>query len=198
MVTTALESIRNGHVMCGDFATAISHIDAIHSGRLLSCREIFLRYSKHVEAAVSQMRADRNVDIGPEWLYAIIKLETGGIVRPRFEQHVLSRLHRNHPTLDFAELRFRSMSQGPGQVLGENYLSVGARSAMEMYMSPLSDQILFVARFLAHRHHPVARRRPTAKDFRTIARFYNGRGYARHHYHEQLDRWHREFRKIIS
>ncbi len=198
MVGTALDAIERGRVMCGDFETALSYLDAIHSRRLLSCREIHARYRGHVDSAIDRIRADQSVRIAPAWIYAIIKQETGGIVRPRFEQHVLSRLHRRHPKLDFVELRFRAMSQGLGQVLGENYRSVGAESAVDMYTSPLDEQVLFIARYLARKPKSVAKRRPSEQDFRTIARFYNGRGYEKHYYHERLARWHREFTQIID
>jgi hypothetical protein len=198
MICVALEAIERNHVLCGDFDAATWYLDAIHDRRLLSCQEIYRRYRTHVEFALDAARERSALDIAPEWIYAIIKQETGGIVRPRFEQHVLSRLHRQYPKLDFTELRFRAMSQGPGQVLGENHRMVGAASAMDMYTSPLNDQVLFIVRYLAVRQKTLSRRRPSEADFRAIARFYNGRGYARHHYHERLERWHREFREIIN
>lgn len=198
MIGTALDAVERDHVMCGDFDTALSYLDAIYAGRRLSCRKIYSRYRKHVDSAVSQLQAERSVKIAPEWIYAIIKQETGGIVRPRFEQHVLSRLHRNHPNLEFVELRFRAMSQGLGQVLGENYSTVGAESAIDMYTSPLNEQVLFIARYLARKPTPIGKHRPTEQDFRIIARFYNGRGYEKHYYHERLERWHREFGQILN
>lgn len=198
MVNKAGEAIESGQVMCGDFEIALDYLNAIHRGSLLSCREIHARYRRHVDAAVDEMYTEKSIRIGPEWIYAIIKQETGGIVRPRFEQHVLSRLHRKHPRKDFVELRFQSMSQGLGQVLGQNYRAVGAASAFDMYTSPLSEQVLFIARFLARKPRQIAKRRPGEKDFRTIARFYNGRGYEKHYYHERLERWHREFRQILK
>jgi hypothetical protein len=197
LAARAIEAIETNHVMCGDFEVALSYLDAVHAGRLLNCREIYLRYRGHVDRAIAQIRAERSVKIAPEWIYAIIKQETGGIVRPRFEQHVLSRLHRKHPRLDFVELRFRAMSQGLGQVLGQNFRRVGAASAIDMYTSPLDEQALFIARFLAKKPKQIAKRRPNEADFRAIARFYNGRGYEKHYYHERLERWHREFSEII-
>lgn len=131
----AIEAIDTNHVMCGDFETALSYLNAIHNERLLSCREIHSRYRAHVDAAIEQIRADRSVKIAPEWIY--------------------------------------------------------------MYMSPLDEQALFIARFLAEKPAPIAKRRPREQDFRAIARFYNGRGYEKHYYHERLERWHREFSEII-
>lgn len=196
MLKTALEMIDSGKLMCGDFDTALSFLDAIDRGQLLNCEQIFERYHPYVDAVVSRMHEERSIRIAPQWIYAIIRVETGGIVRPRFEQHVLSRLHRKHPKLDFTELRFRAMSQGLGQVLGENYRAVGARSAYDMYTSGLEEQVAFVARFLAARPAQVAKQRPKEQDFRAVARFYNGRGYEKHFYHERLERAFREFLKI--
>lgn len=196
MIAIALENIEKGEVMCGDFDTALFHLNAVHTRSLLNCRQILDRYGSLVDGAVLRMQEERNVEIQPEWILAIIKQETGGVVRPRFEQHVLTRKHRKSPDADFTELRFRSMSQGLGQVLGENFKKVGATSARAMYTSPLDEQVLFVGRFLASKREPIAKIRPTEQDFRTIARYYNGSGYEKHHYHEGIERWFREFREL--
>jgi hypothetical protein len=88
------------------------------------------------------------------------------------------------------------MSFGLGQILGVNYQKVGAESARAMFVSPLDEQVLFIARFLASLGSVVSRKNPSGQDFRDVARYYNGPGYAKHHYHERLARWFREFRSI--
>lgn len=69
-------------------------------------------------------------------------------------------------------------------------------SARAMYTSPLDEQVLFVGRFLASKREPIRKSRPTEQDFRTIARYNNGSGYEKHHYHEGIERWYREFREL--
>ena len=73
-----------------------------------------------------------------------------------------------------------------------------AASARALVTSSLDEQVLFVARFLAQRSFPsaVSRTEPGEDDFRRVARYYNGPGYAAHHYHESLERWFREFRYL--
>jgi hypothetical protein len=196
MIRTALDNIETGRMMCGDFNTALFHLNAVHTRSLLNCRQIEQRYGKLVDKAIERMRDERGIDIQPEWILAIIKQETAGVVRPRFEQHLLTRMQKKQPDADFVELRYRAMSQGLGQVLGDNYKRVGAESAQAMYTSPLPEQVLFVARFLARRPEPVGKSRPREADFRAVARYYNGSGYEKHHYHEGIERWFREFRQI--
>ena len=198
MIAKAIEAIGNKLVMCGNFKSALFYLNAVHSRSLLNCHQILDRYGNLVTKAVERLRAVQGAVIRPEWILAIIKQETGGIVRPRFEQHLLTRMHNKDAGADFVELRFRAMSQGLGQVLGENYKRVGAESAVAMYTSPLDEQILFVARFLARKPDPIKKSRPTEEDFRTIAKYYNGPGYEKHHYHEGIERWFREFRSLTG
>jgi hypothetical protein len=198
MVAEALEAIASKRVMCGDFETALFYLNAVHSRMSMSARQILDRYGDVVRGAAKNVRDEHGIDIRPEWLFAIIKQETGGIVRPRFEQHLLSQMQERRPDADFVELRFRAMSQGLGQVLGGNYRAVGAESAVAMYTSPLDEQALFVARFLARKPDIVTKGRPVEQDFRALARYYNGPGYERHHYHERIERWFREYRMLLG
>ena len=200
MVEVALAAIENRHVMCGEFDSALFFLNAVHSRRYLNCRQIVQRYGGLVSNAVDRIKEERDVTISPQWILAIVKQETSGVVRPRFEQHYLTRLDRKSPDADLVELRFRSMSQGLGQVLGENFRKVGAESAISMYTSPLDEQVLFVARFLSRRDDikaVVMKLEPSDADFQTLARYYNGPGYAKHHYHESIERWFREFRSLV-
>ena len=81
--------------------------------------------------------------------------------------------------------------------MGFNHARVGAASAREMLHSPAGDQVLYVARFLLPRRKIVAKADPASDDFHSVARFYNGSGYAKHFYHERLARWFREFRRLM-
>jgi hypothetical protein len=202
MAEAAIEAIDTGSVLCGDFEEALTHINDLHAGRGMTCRQILARYGDLVQGAVVAVHEERGVRMRPEWVLAIIRQETAGVVRPRFEQHKLSEYHRKRPAADFVELRYRAMSQGLGQVLGINYKRVGAQSAQAMYVSPIDEQALFVARFLATAPRSVRdvvrRSRPTEAHFRTLARHYNGPKYAEHRYHERIDRWFREFQLLMN
>ena len=197
MVAVARERIARGQVMTGDFDSAIFHLNALHKRRFLNCREILLRYGEAVHAATRQFQDESGVLIHPEWVLAIIRQETAGIIRPRFEQHYLSRLAARHPDQPLPELRMRSMSLGLGQVMGENFSRVGAASATQLFTAPVSEQVMFVVRFLKARREELRKRNPGEADFRAVARYYNGPKYAAHHYHERLQRWFREFRELL-
>ncbi|MCW8907663.1 MAG: N-acetylmuramidase domain-containing protein [Sedimenticola sp.] len=193
MLLAALVACEQGRVMSGDLQLALFHLDALHRGRFLTCREILERYGDSAIAA-----ARRNGAIRPEWVLAIIRQESAGIIRPRFEQHYLSRLGREQPEIGLRELRMQSMSLGLGQIMGSNYRSVGAESADDLFCAPPARQVDFVARFLVPRRQQTRKANPDASDFHRVARFYNGPQYATHHYHEQLARWFREFRLLLS
>lgn len=196
MTAAAIEAIERRQVMCGNFESALFFLNAVHRGALLNCPQILDRYGALVDRAVARVHDEKGIVIQPEWILAIIRQETGGVVRPRFEQHLLTRMNKKEPAADLVELRYRAMSQGLGQVLGDNYRRVGATSAAAMFTSPLDEQVLFVARFLARRRDAVKKRRPSESDFRAVARYYNGSGYEKHHYHERIESWFGEFRAL--
>ena len=193
MLRAAQEAIVQNRVLCGSFQDAIFHLNALDRRQLLSCRKIYSRYGSKVKTAVASLQKEKGVVIQPEWVLSIIKQETGGVVRPRFEQHILTRLNNKHGDANLIELRYQAMSQGLGQILGSNYKLVKAKSALAMFQSPIAEQVLFVARFLSRKSHIVSKRNPRSQDFAQLARFYNGPGYAKHHYDESLARWFREF-----
>jgi hypothetical protein len=197
MLATALRMIDARQVTCGDFEEALFHLNSLHRPGLLNCKQILQRYGPHVDRAVMRLKSEKGIDIQREWVLAIIRQETSGIVRPRFEQHYLTKFHQMEPHTDVAELRYRSMSFGLGQIMGENYKRVGAPSARAMLASPIEDQVLFVARFLASKSNVVCKKNPVDADFRELAKFYNGAGYETHHYHESLATWFKEFRTIL-
>ncbi len=198
LLTAVLRAIDRDDVTFGNFDDALFHLNALATRRFLDCREILARYGPAVSDAIDQIQAEAGFDMQPEWVLSIIKQETDGIVRPRFEQHKLSKFNANQPRADFSELRFRSMSIGLGQIMGFNHARVGASSAREMLHSPPREQVLYVARFLLPKKRTVAKREPTDDDYRTVARFYNGPGYEAHFYHEGLQRRFREFRTLLA
>lgn len=196
MARAVLTAADSGELPLGRFDEALFHLNALDERRMLRCAEILERFGSDAEKACAIVADESGVSMRREWVLAIIKQETAGVVRPRFEQHWLSKLSRRHPRADLADLRLRSMSIGLGQIMGANHDRVGAASARAMLTSPIEDQVLFVARFLSARKDHLAREDPGEEDFRAIARFYNGPGYEKHHYHESLERWFREFRLL--
>ncbi len=63
------------------------------------------------------------------------------------------------------------MSIGLGQIMGFNHKAVGAPAARAMLFSPVEDQVLYVARFIAPKKDVVSKRNPDMQDFRTLARY---------------------------
>ena len=198
MAAVALERIANGEVMCGSLDDALFHLNALHKRRFLDSRAILKRYGAEAVAACKALEAEDGTACHPEWLLAIVRQETAGVIRPRFEQHYLARLNACHAGAPLAELRMRSMSLGLGQIMGENHRAVGAANASVLFTAPVTEQLAFIARFLRPRKDIVRKANPTEQDFRSIARFYNGPGYEAHQYHESLGRWFSEFRLLIE
>jgi peptidoglycan hydrolase-like protein with peptidoglycan-binding domain len=196
MVAAAHAAIAANRIPFGHFDEALFHLNSLDRGRHLDCRAILARYGAAARQAAATLQAEREVVIEPTWILAIIRQETAGIARPRFEQHKLSQANTRNPDTPLAELRVQSMSFGLGQIMGFNHQYVGAPSAEAMFYSPMEEQVRFVARFIARKRAVVAKSEPEDADFRSMARFYNGPAYARHFYHERLERWFREFRKL--
>ena len=113
---------------------------------------------------------------------------------------MLSRINKKSPRSDLEELRYQSMSIGLGQVMGFNFKSVGAQSARSMITSPVEEQVLYVARFIAQPAvaKVVSKLEATDRDFRTLAKSYNGPKFETHQYHEKIERWFREFRTLLN
>lgn len=201
MLATATQAIANNEVACGSFDEAMFHLDALHKRTGYKCRQILERYGNHVTTAVQRIKAEKGATVNPRWILSIIRQETAGVVRPRFEQHLLTKYSRKNPQTDLTELRYQSMSFGLGQILGVNYKTVGAASARAMFTSPIDEQVLFVGRFLVSGGGEVGRaaakavvkKNPSQAEYRAVARYYNGPGYEKHHYHERLESWFREF-----
>ena len=198
LLTAVHEAIASRDVTLGDIDLAISQLNAVDRRAGMSCRTILETYGGAARDAAERIRNERGVTVHPDWMLAIIRQETAGVIRPKFEQHVLTRRNDQRPRASFADLRYESMSIGLGQIMGFNFETVGAASARALVTSPLDEQVLFVARFLAQRSFAsaVSRTEPVEDDFRRVARYYNGPGYAAHHYHESLERWFREFRYL--
>ncbi|MBL3600143.1 MAG: DUF3380 domain-containing protein [gamma proteobacterium endosymbiont of Lamellibrachia anaximandri] len=197
MLETAIARADAAQVMTGNFDDAIFHLNALHKRAYLNCRKILERYGAMAASVSAALADETGTLVRPEWILSIIRQETAGIIRPRFEQHYLSRLNRQHPDTGLEELRMQSMSMGLGQVMGANYKRVGAQNATELFTAPATRQVEFVARFLRSKGEVVKKTNPTENDFRKVARYYNGPKYAAHHYHESLARWHREFRMLM-
>ncbi|MEL6971207.1 MAG: N-acetylmuramidase domain-containing protein [Bacteroidota bacterium] len=199
MLKAAKTAIETNKVNCGSFDEAIFQLNALDSRQHLNCRKINDRYGAFAVKASKAVKETRNITIHPEWILSIIRQETAGVVRPRFEQHWLTKLAKKNSEASLAELRFRAMSFGLGQIMGFNYNRVGADSAEDLYTFPMAKQIISIARFLtlSSRTRPVVRKmNPTADDFKAVARYYNGSGFAAHHYDESLARWFREFKLL--
>ncbi|GAB3274268.1 N-acetylmuramidase domain-containing protein [Parahaliea aestuarii] len=197
MAEVAIERTERCDIMTGNFDDAIFHLNALHKRNYLDCRGILARYGELARHACLAIARDDGIAVQPEWVLSIIRQETAGVIRPRFEQHYLSRLNEQHPRESLQELRMRSMSLGLGQIMGENFQRVGAASASALFTAPVAEQVAFVARFLRGRADSVTCAVPGEADFRRVARYYNGPGYEAHRYHEQLARWFREFRLLL-
>lgn len=198
MAEATRTAINQGNIPFGDLEHALFHLNSLQRGMLLDCRQIVQRYGPSTHKAVERIEREKGIRIHSSWILAIIKQETSGIARPRFEQHKLSRFNEKYPQMELDELRVRSMSIGLGQIMGFNYKRVGAASARAMLYSPVEEQVLFVARFIAAKPKVVTTVQPTAEDFAVMARYYNGPAYAKHFYHERLQRWFREFEYLRS
>ena len=194
--TAVADKAAPGKTPAADLEINLQHLKWVEQGRLLSCSEILEHYGVAAERALQRLEAELGVALHREWILAIIKQETGGVVRPRFEQHVLTRLNRNAPDVELAELRLRATSFGLGQVMGFNHAKAGAPSAAAMFRAPLDEQVLHLTRFIAARPRVPSKGNPGAADFRTFARYYNGPLYAKHRYHERIERWFWEFRRL--
>ncbi len=190
MLSTAEAALAQGEIPYGGRQAALFLLDSLEQKKTLAAEELFKRYD---EAA---RKAEEATGTRRWWTLAVIKLETGGIPSPRFEQHWLSRLSTRYPEIDFAELRLRATALGFGRVMGFNHTKVGEPSAEAMFMASLDEQVLHVARLLGVNNEIVAKAEPSAADFRAVARSYAGTSYETFSFHEQLERWFREFRDL--
>jgi peptidoglycan hydrolase-like protein with peptidoglycan-binding domain len=200
MLEVCLLAIEKQEVSCGDFDEAVNQLNLLQRRKLMTCRQILEKYGGLARQATQRLQEQKDIEVLPIWVLSIIRQETAGVVRPRFEQHILSSRVKDHPDLDFSELRYRSMSFGLGQVMGFNYQLIDADSAKGMFFSPLEQQVYNVARFLSRARSSLrsvfAKSDPEDADFHAVAKFYNGGGYWKHHYHESLQRWFREFKEL--
>ena len=196
MANEALRRCESGAVMTGDVDDALFHLNALQKRQFLTCRNIAERYADDARRACDRVQEQSGIKVLPIWVLSIVRQETAGVMRPRFEQHYLTRLNGRNPLADLSEIRMQSMSLGLGQIMGANYKRVGAETAHQLFTATSDQQIEFVARFLKPRADTVARTHPTDADFRRVSRFYNGPKYEAHHYHESLARWFNEFRSL--
>lgn len=201
MLSVAKSAIENNEVNCGDFDEAIFQLNALQDRTFLNCKKVNEHYSKATEKAVKELKATKGRTVQPEWVLAIIKQETAGVVRPRFEQHQFSKRIAENPNVDFSEIRYRATSFGLGQIMGFNFKDVGAASAQSLYTLPLEKQIMAIARFLSNTkavRDVVGKTNPSAQDFQIVAKRYNGSQFAKHFYDERIASWFQEFKVIRS
>lgn len=200
ILEVCLQAIEKNEVSCGDFEEAVNQLNLLHRRKLMTCRQILEKYGELARQATTRLQEEKEIEILPIWVLSIIRQETAGVVRPRFEQHILSSRIKQDPDLDFSELRYRSMSFGLGQVMGFNFQLIDSDSAKGMFYSPLEQQVYNVARFLSRARSSLrevfTKTDPGDKDFHAVGKFYNGAGYWKHHYHESLQRWFREFKQL--
>lgn len=197
LIEAAKQALVNKQMINGDFAQALFNLNALDDRKFMNCRAINNKYGDLVAQAVDRIEDEKGIRIQPEWVLSIIRQETAGVIRPRFEQHYLSRLYKKRSSNQTLEsLRYSSMSFGLGQIMGTNYKKVGAESPKAMFFSSLEEQVLFISRFLLSRKSVITKSSPDADDFRSLARYYNGPGYAKHHYDQSIANWFREFRRI--
>lgn len=199
LLAGARAAIDKGEVTCGNFEDALFHLNRAQKGQLLECTEIASKYGHAADEAIARVKQEDGVKVVRDWVLAIIKTETGGVIRPRFEQHHLTKRARKHPEKLLSEIRYEAMSFGLGQVMGFNFKKVSAPSARAMLTSSTQDQVLYVVRYLARTRlcrEGISRTNPGAADFASVARGYNGAGFATNRYHEKIARWFREFRAL--
>lgn len=200
MLEVCLAAIENNQISCGNFDEAVNQLNLLHRNKLMTCRQILEKYGDAANQAAAQLLNEKQIKVHPIWILSIIRQETAGVVRPRFEQHILSSRADKNDDADFQELRYQSMSFGLGQVMGFNFQTVESESAQSMFCSPLEMQVYNVARFLSRARLSLraifSDTSPKDADFHAVAKFYNGAGYAKHHYHESLQRWFREFTEL--
>ncbi|MHB8765199.1 MAG: peptidoglycan-binding domain-containing protein, partial [Deferrisomatales bacterium] len=93
MLERAVEAADGNRVTFGRFDDALFHLNCLEEGRFLGCREIAERYGAAADAACERVERETGVRVRREWILAIIRQETAGVCRPRFEQHKLSKLN---------------------------------------------------------------------------------------------------------
>ena len=199
LLAAARTAIDDGNVTCGNFNDAIFHLNRAQSGQLLECTEIARKYGRSADDAIAHVHQEDGVKVVRDWVLAIIKTETGGVIRPRFEQHHLTKRARNQPEKSLSEIRYEAMSFGLGQVMGFNFKKVSAPSARAMLTSSTRDQVLYVVRYLARTplcRKGISKSSPNAEVFASVAKGYNGAGFANNRYDEKIARWFREFRAL--
>jgi hypothetical protein len=112
-----------------------------------------------------------------------------GVAYPKWGQRPYPK--DSYPRLELArsvdnEAAFRAVSIGLGQVLGENFRSVGHTSAANMFVAACDsegEQLMQMARFIKTSRLDESLRR---KNWAAFARGYNGPGYERNNYDDKL------------
>lgn len=95
MADVAIRAVDSGEITFGDFDQAMFHLDALHRRIGLACEQLSSRYGDVVRTVVDWLRQEHGVTIEPSRILAIVRQETVGVVRPRFEQHKLFKANRD-------------------------------------------------------------------------------------------------------
>lgn len=202
LIETVTDRIATDRVLMADFEQALWHLNHLESRPALTCREVFERYGEITTAVCAHIQQTHDIEVAPIWVLAIIRQESAGIIRPRFEQHKLSRARRENPDSDVTRLRYESMSMGLGQVMGYHYAKIGAESPEAMLLSPIEEQIEHISRYLAlargQTRLDFANPEPDEDALRRVSKFYNGPRYEDHRYHEKLAGHFREFGPLMG
>jgi peptidoglycan hydrolase-like protein with peptidoglycan-binding domain len=198
MLSSLSNKLASNEVAMGSVEGALFHLNALDKRINLGAAQIVKRYKKHaINAAAEQAAAGHHINIA--WILAIIKKETNGVVRPRFEQHHFSRFLAKAEGQSLAEWRLRATSFGLGQIMGFNFKLVGEHSAMSLVSAVEAEQVAYVARFLGRKSFKQvpAENNPTKADCRVVAKAYNGAKYEKNHYHTQLENHFNEFASLL-
>ena len=86
------------------------------------------------------------------------------------------------------EAALESISIGVGQVMGAHWKLLGFNSASEMFdfaCGSLSNQIELMCKFIASQ--PSLKQAVQEKNYKTVALLYNGKGYEKNHYDNQIE-----------
>lgn len=94
-----------------------------------------------------------------------------------------------------------SASYGLGQVMGFNWKLVGAKSLEDFYTRSIKsekEQLLFMTNFLVNANSGAILRAANGRDFASVARYYNGPGYAKNKYDIRIRDAYNKYIKIYK
>lgn len=201
LLDSTKNAIETNNLIFRDKKMAINNLNHLHNRSAPDDLFVYNNFGDFARLASDSLSRELGISIYPPWLLAVIRQETGGVVRPRFESHLLSKLLTAYPDYSFKELRLRTTSFGLGQILGTNYRTVRASSATDMFYGSAFDQLLYIGRFLAKNREMakvVIKNQPISEDFHTIGKYYNGPGYAKDNYHEKIQKYFNKYKRLFE